>query len=392
MVNDCICVGLENSVSTMKRLSSLSYGRLGKYDVYSNYKLCANARAAGILAARKKSIKRGFKIKNPYAIKPVLTAYRGFKIVDNRIIRIPLGDKRYFDIPLNSHTQKVLSSNADVIVHSFTLTSETISISYSRQIDEIHTDKTAGVDRNLRNVTYGNYDRVIQYDLSQAVEIAETTKDVTKSFKRNDYRIRKKLSSKYGKRRKNRINQLLHRVSKHIVQQARENKEAIVFEDIKNIRKLYQRGNGQHRAYRHMMNSWSFAELKRQIEYKAIWSGIPVIQLTKQDTRGTSTLCPQCGERLQEDRRRRRELWCPKCKRWQDRDIVAAMNLSLKGLLRFGSSKGIADEAMRGNVEKEPLILRVDAMKLGRKAWQNLITSRSTARDRGEKIKALGFL
>ena len=82
----------------MKKLSSLSNGRLGKYDVYSNYKLCANARAAGILAARKKSIKRRFKIKNPYAIKPVLTAYRGFKIIDNKVIRIPLGDKRYFDI------------------------------------------------------------------------------------------------------------------------------------------------------------------------------------------------------------------------------------------------------------------------------------------------------
>jgi hypothetical protein len=38
-----------------------------------------------------------------------------------------------------------------------------------------------------------------------------------------------------------------------------------------------------------------------------------------------------------------------------DRDIVAAMNLSIKGL---------AGEAMKGNVEKEPLILRIDASKL----------------------------
>jgi hypothetical protein len=40
------------------------------------------------------------------------------------------------------------------------------------------------------------------------------------------------------------------------------------------------------------------------------------------------------------------------------------MNLSIKGLSRFASSKGFAGEAMKGNVEKEPLILRVDASKL----------------------------
>jgi hypothetical protein len=47
-----------------------------------------------------------------------------------------------------------------------------------------------------------------------------------------------------------------------------------------------------------------------------------------------------------------------------DRDVVGAMNTSIKGLARFASSQGLAGEAMKGNVEKEPLILRVDASKL----------------------------
>jgi hypothetical protein len=47
-----------------------------------------------------------------------------------------------------------------------------------------------------------------------------------------------------------------------------------------------------------------------------------------------------------------------------DRVILAAMNLSIKGLARFPSSKGLTCEAMKGNVEKEPLILRIDASKL----------------------------
>jgi hypothetical protein len=49
---------------------------------------------------------------------------------------------------------------------------------------------------------------------------------------------------------------------------------------------------------------------------------------------------------------------------WMDRDIVAAMNLSVKGRSRFERSQGLAGEAMNGNVEKEPLILRIDASKL----------------------------
>jgi len=55
-----------------------------------------------------------------------------------------------------------------------------------------------------------------------------------------------------------------------------------------------------------------------------------------------------------------------------DRDVVAAMNLSIKGRAFLSSNgkdvferpKGLAGEAMKGNVEKEPLILRVDASKL----------------------------
>jgi hypothetical protein len=47
-----------------------------------------------------------------------------------------------------------------------------------------------------------------------------------------------------------------------------------------------------------------------------------------------------------------------------DRDVVAAMNVRGKGAEVFQRSKGLAGEAMKGNVEKEPLILRVDASKL----------------------------
>jgi hypothetical protein len=114
------------------------------------------------------------------------------------------------------------------------------------------------------------------------------------------------------------------------------------------------------------MNSWSFSEIKQLITYKAAWEGVPVIQLSVKETRGTSLLCPRCGKKITQVDRKTRELWCAECKRWMDRDVVAAMNLSIKGLARFASSQGLASEAMKGNpvFAKEPVILRVDASKL----------------------------
>jgi len=71
---------------------------------------------------------------------------------------------------------------------------------------------------------------------------------------------------------------------------------------------------------------------------------------------------------LQEDRQRRRDLWCGICGKWQDRDVVAAMNISRKGLVRLANPQGGTSEAMRGNLisdsDQEPVILRVDVSKI----------------------------
>jgi putative transposase len=366
MVNHCIKIGLENDVTSLKRLSTIAYHELLQYDILSYYKIHAISRAAGILSNRKQSIKRGITTKNPHLRRCILVSSYGFKI-ENKIFKVPLGNKIYLDIPLNYHTNKVLS-NSDIKINSFTLTSDSICISYSKLMKEIECNNTAGIDRNLRNLTYGNCKKVMQFDLSKTVQIIENTRSISSSFKRNDHRIRKKIYSKYGKRKRNRVNHILHNVSKSISEYAYKQKEAIVFEDIRYIRRMYRKGNGQGNKYRSNLNSWSFGEIKRQIEYKTKWNGIPIIQLSKSETRSTSTICPKCGKRLQEQRTldrtdHSRELWCESCQRWLDRDVIAVMNQSLRGLSRFDSSKGVADEAMIQESDWLPVILKVDATK-----------------------------
>jgi putative transposase len=230
-----------------------------------------------------------------------------------------------------------------------------------------------GIDRNLRNLTVGNHEKVACCDMSKVVEIGEATHSIVRSFKRNDVRIRRDISSKYGRRKAERVKRIFHLISKAVVKEAKENNQAIVFENIRDIRRMYQKGNYQgHEFRRQMNNNWPFAEIKRQIEYKAQWEGVPVIHLTKGETRGTSSLCPRCGERLQSDRAHRRQLWCTKCGRWLDRDLVAVMNISRRGWLRFDQSKGPPCEAMVKEPEKTTVILRVDGSKLSSRMGENL--------------------
>ena len=360
-VNVCLGIGLSTGVTSLKRLSMLSYRELKPFDCPSYYKLCAISKATGILAARRKSLKRGNATKSPYAAGSHLVAHYGFKI-QNGSLRIPIGRRRYFDIPLVEHTLSVLSE-ALVRVRSFTLTAETVGLCISKEVKQIECDATAGVDRNLRALTYGNERKVVHYDLSKTVVTAQTTRSILASFKRNDARIRQKIAFKYGRRMRNRKAQPLHKATKQIVEQAFENKEALVLEDIRGIRRLYRRGNWQGRRYRATMNTWSFSEVQRQLEYKARWIGLPVIRLSRRETMGTSSTCPKCGERLQSDKNHGRELWCRICKSWMDRDMVAVVNLSRRGRLRFDRSKGGTVEAVMRN-PTPTVIPGVDALEV----------------------------
>jgi putative transposase len=369
MVNDSLRIGLANDASSLRKLSLLSYNQLAQYDSPSYYKLCAISRAAGILAARKKYIRRGHATKTPYAFRQQLVSCYGFKI-ENGYLRISISRGKRFSIPLTKHTLEIISQPG-VKVRSFTLTGSRLSLCIARDTPMIECTSTVGVDRNLRNLTVGNENQSHHYDLSETVRIASTTTSIVASFRRDDDRIRTRIVSKYGRRRTARTGHLLHSATKTIVAVAVQRRTAIVLENIEGIRCLYRRGNGQGRKYRGRMNSWSFSEAQRQIEYKARWVGLPVIRLSRRETRGSSIACPRCGERLQSDKRLKRKLWCGNCRIVMDRDMVAVVNLARRGRVRFARSRppipleaqGRAGGAMKGN-PTPTVIPGVDAPKL----------------------------
>ena len=216
MVNRCIQIGLENNVTSLKTLSSKSYRQLSVFKTPSYYRLCAISHSVGILRNFRKALRRGRKVRIPFARRPMLTTCYGFKILDGKL-RLPLGNQQFAWIRLNQHTQEVLS-DPSLTVRSVCLIARTISIAFSKEIAEVEPAGLIGMDRNLDNVSTASSDGSIRaYDLSKAAEIRAKYRAIKTHLKRNDARVKKQVFGNYGRKQRNRTIQLLHLTSRDIV-------------------------------------------------------------------------------------------------------------------------------------------------------------------------------
>jgi putative transposase len=337
MLNDCIRIGLTENVTSLKSLSLKAYKQLSRYDVASYYKLCAISAATGILRNYWKAKRKGRDVKEPYARRLHLTTCYGFKVRDGEL-SLPIRAKEHVRISLNQHVQATING---FTLRSVTLTEDRLSIAYANEVQQLQPRGLIGIDRNLDNVTIAATDGTVQqHGLSEATRAKAVYRDVRSHFRRNDVRIRREISGKYGRKQRDKVKQILHHVSKLIVEEAKAKQYGIAMEKLTGIRRLYRRGNWQGRWYRGRMNSWSYAELQNQIEYKAKWEGLKVIYV---HPHGTSSKCSICGQKMKPEENR--TLRCPSCGYTVDRDVNAAKNILAAGTLRFGVV-GLAGEAM----------------------------------------------
>jgi len=281
--------------------------------------------------------------KEPYTRRLQLVTCYGFKIRNGKLL-LPLRHRQSISIPLNAHTTSIIS-HPGLIPRSITLTESRLAITYAKELVPIYPKGAIALDRNLNNVTSAASDRSIQvFNLARGTEIKELYREIKSHVKRNDRSVRREIFAKYGRKERNRVHQILHQTSKRIVENAKHKQYAVAMEKLTGIRRLYRSGNGQGSEYRARLNSWSFAELQRQIEYKARWEGIPVIYVNPQ---GTSAKCSICGSRMTRIPEENRTLKCPSCGFTVDRDVNAARNILVAGMrgLRF-SPVAPAIEAM----------------------------------------------
>jgi IS605 OrfB family transposase len=133
-------------------------------------------------------------------------------------------------------------------------------------------DKFIGVDLN----TTGHVAVVSNAETGKMWKLGKEANHISLKYKE----IRRQLSrkGKYKKVRqiKNRqqrlIKNLNHRISKKIIQIAKDNNSGIRLEKLTNIR---QRARTT-KSFRYSLNNWSFYQLQKMIEYKAKLQGVAV--------------------------------------------------------------------------------------------------------------------
>src|SRR5947207_1903885 len=137
----------------------------------------------------------------------------------------------------------------------------------------------------------------------------------TKSAKRH----LKKLSGKEARFRRH----TNHVISKRIVQKAKANKQGIAIEELRHIRTRTEARLRHSQRSRH--SSWSFAQLRSFLSYKATLAGVPLHLV---DPRNTSRTCHVCGHCAKENRQSQASFICQQCGYADNADRNAAINIS----------------------------------------------------------------
>ena len=134
-----------------------------------------------------------------------------------------------------------------------------------QEMDETKPQSWVGVDLNATGhcVVVGNP------DTGKILKLGKQAHHVHIKYKSTRNRLQRKgvwKKLKAIKRRESKIvRDLNHKISRCVVEFARANNAGIVLEDLKGIRKTRK----QAKSFRYSLHSWSFAQLRSFIEYKA---------------------------------------------------------------------------------------------------------------------------
>jgi len=194
-------------------------------------------------------------------------------------------------------------------------------------VDEPPTDNVddfLGVDMGVANIAV---------DSDHTIHQGKTVKQIRYRHRQ----LRRKLQAKGTKSTRRRLKKLAgkeqrftkdanHVISKNIVAKAKDTERGIALEDLTHIR---ERVTAQ-KPQRATLHSWSFAQLRGFIEYKARLMGVPVVAV---DPRNTSRTCPCCGCVDKANRKTQDFFLCVQCGNSGHADHIAAINIGRRAAL-----------------------------------------------------------
>ena len=276
-------------------------------------------------------------------------------------LRITIRSGEYEYIPINRKHSK-FNEYSEFGISELLLTERKVVLSFKRPNNKEIGEKKIGVDTNVSNLsmTVVNKGKITDVLVKSTKDVVKIQNDFsrrrTKAQKhiRNPQKRDRKLRHARGRQR-NRVRDELHKLSRKLVD---ANSDAtFIVEDLTNIKKT---AKPESKNLRKNLNRWPYAEFLRMIEYKSQNKTIKV------NPGGTSSECPVCGGRL------KHPTWkisrCENCGRDYERDRLASLAITLRGLDLCGDPFPVSAESSLPSMMDEYLYVRSkpDASEAGR--------------------------
>lgn len=239
-------------------------------------------------------------------------------------IRISLKPRRFIFVKLKygEYQRKFIDAwrEGKLRTGEITVNETKVVVPFKKEVDLQNPGDWIAIDINESNVTgVSTNPHILRID--HGLRTIHTTyfqirRRIQKLVKERPKTARR-LLKKYSARETAKAKDLCHKISRAIVDFAKQHGFGIIMEDLKGIRNHINKGRMLNRR----LHSWNFRKLQSYIEYKAKVEGLPVVYVSP---RGTSSLCPTCGGKLAPNGHR--QLKC-RCGYENDRDITACVNM-----------------------------------------------------------------
>src|SRR3989344_2481314 len=317
--------GFKNNIVNRYKLHHITYYKAkSKFNLPSQYIINAIRVASQTLKSVKtnKGSKPLFK-----EIMPLEFDRRTFNFSFDKV-RITMPDKR-IDLPIEipEYYWKYLDWSYQTmrIIYDKRFNRMFLHITFSRNIAiPNNSDKFLGVDIGINNIAVTSNNQF--FNSNKIKHIKSKFRYLRSRLQSKGTRSSRKLLRKISGKEKRFMRQCNHEISKAIVSSTNVG-DTIVMEDIKGIRKCRT-----NKKQRYWLNNWSFYQLRKFIEYKAVLNGNRIIFI---NPRNTSKTCSRCLSL--NTIRKGSNFHCLNCSYHLNADLNASNNLKLLG--RFLTTK-----------------------------------------------------
>lgn len=288
MVNFIIKKALELKVTSLASIHHATYKEMKiNYPEYNTqYFISAIKVAFSIIKSAKKKGKEPVAKRLFIKFNPNLTKFYGDKI------RISLKPREFIEIPLTigDYQKRFIEEwkQGRLKIGEIIINSEYVIIPFKTEINFLEPDKSVALDVNEQSVVAVDSEgKAHIFDLSEAKRLHHTYFEKRREIQdKFSPKTARKVIQKAKGRERNRVRDLVHKVSRAIVDTFRGYR--IIMEDLKGIREHIKHGKKMNRR----LYSWNFRLLQSFVDYKAKLNQSPIVYL---NPRGSSKNCSRCG-------------------------------------------------------------------------------------------------